>query len=674
MTLAGDTQLQRDMSITEPVALALAESITKSKAARAKGAPVAADLAAMITGVGEALTMQGAPQIQISLEDEEFALLESGFWGADPKTGKLDEIELNYPDGSKYWWRLRQVSPKADFTVQTYWIPSVVRKLMDLKGPLKAARASRTRAEFLKMLADHVPGARFHSKQLDIKQPIANPKKPKDAKEPPSDTAKKVGLTSASTKGLTVKGSNMTAGQRDTAAVLLQVCDRASAGHVATVAMIYAAIWESGLDPHSNNGSYWGALSASVNAFKQNDTVGMAEAFLNGGKGFTSAKKLEQTNGNPAAVASQAEGAIPFDSNGVSQQYHGESGYPGDAAAVKEAEAIVEAGGGASGAGGIEPSSATYERVQQYNYEVGSQEEPHEDFWTAMNRLAQEVNWELVVDGPDIYYDSDITLCRMALADLIERSDDNVVDWDYDWDERMIATNFVIVLVCGEFAFKPADVVKVEGFGPATEGSTIGLPGRWLVGEAQRNPGDIVATLTLVQPTRPLKEPAPKEEQTSLSPGEGDESGSHALPLPKKYMSPLGRTDDGVDIENAPDGTAVYSMTNGVCTAVASDPKGFGPNYPVIEVTEGERKGKFIYYGHVAKSLVKPGDPVAARQPIAVVGHTGDAEGLGHGHIEIGFCDRNGTPLSQGGSESQSGKEMREYIVWLCSMFGVKVS
>jgi Transglycosylase SLT domain len=53
----------------------------------------------------------------------------------------------------------------------------------------------------------------------------------------------------------------------------------------------------------------------------------------------------------------------------------------------------------------------------------------------------------------------------------------------------------------------------------------------------------------------------------------------YALPLDVTYMRQLGRTDEGVDIETAPDGAAVYSITAGVVTEVASDPSGFGPDY-----------------------------------------------------------------------------------------------
>jgi hypothetical protein len=147
----------------------------------------------------------------------------------------------------------------------------------------------------------------------------------------------------------------------------------------------------------------------------------------------------------------------------------------------------------------------------------------------------------------------------------------------------------------------------------------------------------------------------------------------YALPLDPQYMGQLGRTDDGVDIETAPDGAAVYSMTTGLVTAVASDPSGFGPNYPVIEVTSGPLTGRFIYYGHVAESLVRPGETVLAGQPIAIMGHTGDAASLGHGHIEIGFSDAGGDPLDHHGASpaTPTGEAMRSLLVAICVAHGI---
>jgi murein DD-endopeptidase MepM/ murein hydrolase activator NlpD len=148
----------------------------------------------------------------------------------------------------------------------------------------------------------------------------------------------------------------------------------------------------------------------------------------------------------------------------------------------------------------------------------------------------------------------------------------------------------------------------------------------------------------------------------------------YSLPLDATYMRQLGHTDDGVDIETPPDGALVYSITPGVVSAVASDPAGFGPNYPVIEATGGSLAGQHIYYGHVAEALVQPGQHVAAGQPIAIIGHTGDAVVLGHGHIEIGFSDSSGNPLSHHGAVAwtPAGEVMHSVLVTLSAAFGLQ--
>lgn len=147
----------------------------------------------------------------------------------------------------------------------------------------------------------------------------------------------------------------------------------------------------------------------------------------------------------------------------------------------------------------------------------------------------------------------------------------------------------------------------------------------------------------------------------------------YALPLDARYMQQLGRTDDGVDIETPPDGALVYSITPGIVSAVASDPGGFGPSYPVIQAASGSFTGQYIYYGHVAQVLVHAGQQVVAGQPIAIVGHTGDAVSLGHGHIEIGLSDEGGAPLNQHGAEAwtPAGDAIRAFLVELSSSFGI---
>lgn len=646
-------QLRDDFQRSSPDAHAIARHWVDQAKGFKGNAPAAADLATAITGVGYDLTMQGAPQLEIDIEDQDWNLLDSGFF--DPtESGKLvDNIRINYPEGSRYNWRLFQFSPRADYSVQTYWIPRVVADLMSLKGPFSASRASRTRAEFLKMCVDKVPYAHFYSKQLDVKQKIAPIKVPKSASAIRTSGAKSVGLTAkgATAHNLTVKGSAMSAVQRDTAAKLLQVADQLNAGTVATVALIFDAIFESDMGQDmSSNGSYGGVLGGSVGIFAPDASsiVGEATAALKGGQGYKSMIQLATQSQDPIWVGCQSTIATPFDSRGYSTQYEAQNVPGGLQGALKEAEAIVRAGGGAAGA-----LAGTIEVVQQYNFTIGTTQDKHENFWTGMNRLAQEVNWELVVDGDDIYYDSDITLCRAQLADVIDRKDEAVVDWTYDWDAGAVATNFQLVLQDDPFQFRPADVLLLTSFGPASKDSTIKLPGRWLVGEIQRNPADIKSTYTLVQPTKPLPEPAPQLKSQSAS-------GNGLLPVIRGGATnpapgaTWGRLDMGFDGDYGPAGAvAPYNGTvhvpgiggwpgQGVYFYIVNDDQG-GPDYT-----------RAMYFAEGATPAVADGTHVTVGQKIGnPVAHGGTGA---PGNFEIGPANTtNGDCLAKSYGLGSSG-------------------
>jgi hypothetical protein len=86
------------------------------------------------------------------------------------------------------------------------------------------------------------------------------------------------------------------------------------------------------------------------------------------------------------------------------------------------------------------------------------------------------------------------------------------------------------------------------------------------------------------------------------------------------------------------------------------------------------RRHRFRIY--VAASLARVRERASAGQPIAIVGHTGDAASLGHGHIEIGFSKSSGDPLSHHGATAStpSGIAMRRVLVELSAAFGIKNS
>ena len=115
---------------------------------------------------------------------------------------------------------------------------------------------------------------------------------------------------------------------------LLDVVRELGGGHLIEVAIIVAAKAESNFNPNTDNGTYWGVLSGSHTNFPNptKETKEMARCFVNGGKGFTSAKELAKTYTEPLKLAEMVEGC--------EEQYKQENGWQNF---VKEAEQIVAA-------------------------------------------------------------------------------------------------------------------------------------------------------------------------------------------------------------------------------------------------------------------------------------------------------------------------------------------
>lgn len=110
------------------------------------------------------------------------------------------------------------------------------------------------------------------------------------------------------------------------------------------------------------------------------------------------------------------------------------------------------------------------------------------------------------------------------------------------------------------------------------------------------------------------------------------------LPLPIQYLRG-GSIDQGVDY-TAPGGTPLYAMGPGVIIQEGGI-AGFGPNTPVLRITDGPLAGQIVYYGHAGHNVVSVGTHVAAGQQIGVVGS--GLVGISTGpHLEIGFYPLNG--------------------------------
>jgi len=92
------------------------------------------------------------------------------------------------------------------------------------------------------------------------------------------------------------------------------------------------------------------------------------------------------------------------------------------------------------------------------------------------------------------------------------------------------------------------------------------------------------------------------------------------------------RTDRGQDFATRP-GDPVLAIGR----AVVTTNRGYFPGRTVVlQLLDGPFAGRFVFYGHARRALVRPGQIVRAGQPVSIAGGVG-APG-DPGHMEVGFA------------------------------------
>jgi hypothetical protein len=556
----------------------IAEQVRQVRKFHKKSLPGLAHLTTAITTIRLEDTIEGSSTLEITVVDSNFELIE--FFEIS-ETGRIFALDLNYPLDSGSWWRLSGLDVSggvngAEFVLT--FIERPVAWLTHKHGPKKMSRGKATRAEFFQSLVKEVKagrGLRFFSYELHVKQQIEGQGSVTSGQDRNGDGRRRSIPNGATPK---IQGTKAVKRQLELVTLCLDIADELHASDRAVDAMLVAGIGESGFKEILNTagsgygGVFQGDVEANYRYFKVTDTEAMCRHFFKGGKGYQAGGAIAAAKANkdwsPGKIALEVEGSRSnFASEALGVHHYQQ--YIDEARDLKGL-----AGGNFSGTGG-----GTYR--QQYNFQVGDDANPRETYWDGMTRLAQDVNWRLFVNGRTIYFDSDMTLVRRRPAYIVKREDPAVIGWSARWDDRRIATEATLELICAPFDYRAGDVFLLEDFGPISNGSTAEpapLPGRWLIASITRNSGDLSSTFTLVQPGKPNLEPASdlgqhtrEDDELRSGSGLGDVTPDMeakelidelVVPLAKKHRMVTGISPAGIVAANGRHLTNVAGSSN----------------------------------------------------------------------------------------------------------------
>lgn len=449
-------------------------------------------------------TIDGASSIELSVYDPKLRFLQSSLL-AEKFDAKIDGLDFRYVATSK-------AGKSLTLTLED----RAVALLRELKGPKKAFRANTTRAEFIiGLVREAKPEIPFFCPQLHDKQPIKTERQGKKAKEE-AKANRSGGL--GDVKGLKVKGKAATQPQIELGDQALRIAESLKAPYVVMVALIAALIDE-------NEMSGPNVLQAEPSTAEGAGTPAVKEihGFLTG-EGWTGVGAIPYSKQHPEANAHEIAQAVQKSGAGLAS--NGAANY---GQVTGEASKWVDEYTGGEG-------SVTVK--EPYTFQVGKKE----DYWTAIQRLAKEVNWRAFVVAGRFFFISEPELFASQVRLAIDRDTPGIETVDFDFDTGKHVTEVTITAFISKWGVPPGAVCTLAGYGPASIGSgdapikankkgqkqgigsaqnakTHEGKGRYLVEKIEcplTGPAETrLATITLKKPTAPLPEPAAKTKTIS---------------------------------------------------------------------------------------------------------------------------------------------------------------
>lgn len=322
----------------------------------------------------------------------------------------------------------------------------------------------------------------------------------KKAVEKTAKAAAKDVKASKSSAKITVKGKAATAEQRKNIVAVLEVCDERKASRNVKVAVVMTITQESvaivlghgdkaGPDSrglYQQRASGWGSLESRMDPKKS------TRSFLDAWKRIHGS--LQVVPGGYEAAIKKVQVSV-----GGYQQWK------------DEAERTVDAvAGGAGGGDGGGETTTTVRKPYAFKVDRG------EDYWTAIIRLAEEVQYTAFMRNGTFVYASENYLAAQPLKASITRKSPYLIgEPAFDLDNGKRTQEVSLTLLAGRYSLSPGDPVKLDGFGPAD--------GVWLVAQVERDLFMDLVSVSLKRAEDTLPEPAP-ETTTRTTGGDSEES------------------------------------------------------------------------------------------------------------------------------------------------------
>lgn len=500
------------------------------------------DLAGGIQDITIETQILGASLLKIPFIDPDWALLDTGIFNPTGD-GLLPEVDIEFPPSTGWKWRLCQLTVTVDRT-QTHMLTFQDRIVAYLRNHFGARGWSggvvgKTRADFIKTLVDEVGrGAfarapffetpiRFVCPSLNVVQPIQS-KAGTTASQTIISTAQQNHVNKTKVNKLPgLTNPQLLTGNQQVFAY--QLASQTGLDPVVVAAWEYAE--ENGTfaiarEVAKNNNwlniGYFDSGAGPIafaQAFNNPTTAANQTAlFLKGQWGGASAQIQAILKAVGKSPATQIN-AI-WTSNWASSHYNNGTNLTGAYEALTGKTPGSVPTGTFAAAGTSAPVADLFELTR------GTSQNPDEDSWDCIQRLAQQVGWYAFTYGNTLFYMDGDDLVAQNPAIYLQRLRDrgNIPSLSATWDNTtfqylsdhkrkariqrksriskpMTPSEVTMSFVCDITDLRAGDAIVFQQFGPVN--------GRWIISDATRNClSDTFTQFTIQPPLAPFAEPA----------------------------------------------------------------------------------------------------------------------------------------------------------------------